>query len=129
MSLVQSLHALARSRRALVLTPLIIALSALLIWTLEHADIVAFAITLLAGVGLVSGTFWVTGGGQKVATFISRMSRPAGKLPSRAEAADCDQYRQAAGFASIAAAMSWLGRHHRRNAPVSISRSDNRANS
>jgi len=50
-----------RSRRAVVLTPLIIALNAVLIWTLAHTDIVAFATIFVAGVVCVSGAFWATG--------------------------------------------------------------------
>ena len=60
MRLWRSILELGRSRRAVVLTPLIIALSAVLLWTLEHTDIVAFATVLLAAVVLVSGTFWAT---------------------------------------------------------------------
>jgi hypothetical protein len=61
MSLWQSIRGLSRSRRALVLTPLIIVLNALLIWTLEQTDIVAFATIFVAALVLVSGTFWATG--------------------------------------------------------------------
>ena len=61
MSLWQSIRGLGRSRRALVLTPLIIVLNALLIWTLEHTDIVAFATIFVAALVLISGTFWATG--------------------------------------------------------------------
>jgi hypothetical protein len=61
MSLWQSIRGLGRSRRALVLTPLIIVLNALLIWTLEQTDIVAFATIFVAALVLVSGTFWATG--------------------------------------------------------------------
>ena len=61
MSLRQGIHGLVRSRRALILAPLIIVLNALLIWTLEHTDIVAFATIFVATLVLVSGTFWVTG--------------------------------------------------------------------
>jgi hypothetical protein len=61
MSLRQSIHGLVRSRRALILTPLIIVLNALLIWTLEHTDIVAVATIFVAALVLVFGTFWVTG--------------------------------------------------------------------
>ena len=57
----KALRGLGRSRRALVLTPLIIVLNALLIWTLEHTDIVAFATIFVAALVLVSGTFWATG--------------------------------------------------------------------
>jgi hypothetical protein len=60
MSLRQSIDGLVRSRRALILAPLIV-LNALLIWTLEHTDIVAFATIFVAALVLVSGTFWVTG--------------------------------------------------------------------
>jgi len=49
-----------RSRRVVVLTPLIIVANALLIWTLENTDIVAFATVFLAALVLVSGTFWMT---------------------------------------------------------------------
>jgi len=74
MSLWQSIGVLGRSRRALVLTPLIIVLNALLIWTLEHTDIVAFATIFVAALVFVSGTFWATGpatnrkGGQRSQT-------------------------------------------------------------
>jgi multisubunit Na+/H+ antiporter MnhG subunit len=61
MSFGQSIYGLGRSRRAVVLTPLITALSAVLIWTLAHTDIAAFAIVFVAGVILVFGTFWLTG--------------------------------------------------------------------
>ena len=61
MFLWQSIRGLGRSRRALVLTPLIIVLNALLIWTLEHTDIVAFATIFVAALVLISGTFWATG--------------------------------------------------------------------
>jgi hypothetical protein len=57
MSLWQSVG---RSRRVVVLTPLIIVANALLIWTLENTDIVAFATVFLAALVLVSGTFWMT---------------------------------------------------------------------
>jgi len=43
------------------LTPLIIALVAFLLWTLEHTDIVAFATISIAALVLISGTFWATG--------------------------------------------------------------------
>ena len=61
MRLWRSIHELGRSRRAVVLAPLIIALVAVLLWTLEHTDIVAFAIISIAALVLVSGTFWATG--------------------------------------------------------------------
>jgi len=61
MSLGQSIRGLGRSRRALVLTLLIIVLNALLIWTLAHTDIVAFATIFVAALVLISGTFWATG--------------------------------------------------------------------
>ena len=61
MSIWQSIGSSGRSRRALVLTLLIIVLNALLIWTLEHTDIVAFATIFVASLVLVSGTFWATG--------------------------------------------------------------------
>jgi uncharacterized membrane protein YfcA len=61
MSLRQGIHGLVRSRRALILAPIIIVMNALLIWTLEHTDIVAFATIFVAALVLVSGTFWVTG--------------------------------------------------------------------
>jgi hypothetical protein len=61
MRLWRSIHELGRSRRAVVLTPLIIALVAVLLWTLEHTDIVAFAAISIAALVLVSGTFWATG--------------------------------------------------------------------
>ena len=61
MRLWRSIHELGRSRRAVMLTPLIIALVAVLLWTLEHTDIVAFAIISIAALVLVSGTFWATG--------------------------------------------------------------------
>jgi multisubunit Na+/H+ antiporter MnhG subunit len=56
-----TIYELARSRRAVVLTPLVIVLNAVLIWTLAHTDIAAFATVFIAGVVLVFGTFWVTG--------------------------------------------------------------------
>ena len=49
MRLWRSIHELGRSRRAVVLTSLIICLVAVLLWTLEAALV------------LVSGTFWATG--------------------------------------------------------------------
>ena len=61
MRLSRSIHELGRSRRAVVLTPLIIALVAVLLWTLEHTDIVAFATISIAALVLVSGAFWATG--------------------------------------------------------------------
>jgi hypothetical protein len=61
MSLWQGIRGLGRSRRALILMPLIIALHAVLIWTLEHTDIVPFATVFLAALVLISGTFWATG--------------------------------------------------------------------
>jgi hypothetical protein len=61
MRLWQSIHELGRSRRAVVLTSLIICLVAVLLWTLEHTDIVAFATISIAALVLVSGTFWATG--------------------------------------------------------------------
>jgi multisubunit Na+/H+ antiporter MnhG subunit len=56
-----TIYELARSRRAVVLTPLVIVLNAVLIWTLAHTDIAAFATVFIAGVVLVFGTFWATG--------------------------------------------------------------------
>ena len=61
MRLWRSVDELGRSRRAVVLTPLIIALVAVLLWTLEHTDIVAFATISIAALVLVSGTLWATG--------------------------------------------------------------------
>ena len=61
MRLWRSVDELGRSRRAVVLTPLIIALVAVLLWILEHTDIVAFATISIAALVLVSGTFWATG--------------------------------------------------------------------
>ena len=61
MRLSRSIHELGRSRRGVVLTPLIIALVAVLLWTLEHTDIVGFATISIAALVLVSGTFWATG--------------------------------------------------------------------
>jgi hypothetical protein len=52
MSLRQGIHGLVGSRRALILAPLIIVLNALLIWTLEHTDIVAFATIFVAALVL-----------------------------------------------------------------------------
>lgn len=60
-SLRQNIQGLARFRRAVILTPLIIVLNGLLMWTLEHTDIVAFATTFVAALVLVSGTLWLTG--------------------------------------------------------------------
>ena len=54
MRLWRSIHELGRSRRAVALTPLIIALVAVLLWTLEHTDIVAFATISTAALVL----FW-----------------------------------------------------------------------
>jgi hypothetical protein len=53
MSFRQSIYALGRSRRAVVLTFLIAGLSAVSIWTLAHTDIAAFATVFGAGVVLV----------------------------------------------------------------------------
>ena len=61
MSLWQSIRGLGRSRRALVLTPLIIVFNALLIWTLAHTEIVAFVTIFVAALVLISGAFWATG--------------------------------------------------------------------
>ena len=61
MSSWRSIRSLGRSRRALVLTPLIIVFNALLIWTLAHTDIVAFATIFVAALVFISGTFWATG--------------------------------------------------------------------
>jgi len=61
MQLWRSSDELGRSRRGVVLTPLIIALVAVLLWTLEHTDIVAFATISIAALVLVSGTLWTTG--------------------------------------------------------------------
>jgi len=61
MRLWRSIPELGHSRRAVVLPPLIIALVAVLLWTLEHTDIVAFATISIAALVLVSGTFWATG--------------------------------------------------------------------
>jgi hypothetical protein len=55
MQLWRSIHELGRSRRAVVLTPLIIALVAVLLWTLEHTDIVAFATISIAALVLFLG--------------------------------------------------------------------------
>jgi hypothetical protein len=57
----QSIYGLGRSRRAVVLTLLISALGAALIWTLAHTDIAAFATIFVSGVVLVFGTIWATG--------------------------------------------------------------------
>ena len=57
----QNIQGLVRFRRAVILTPLIIVLNGLLIWTLEHTDIVAFVTTFVAALVLVSGAFWLTG--------------------------------------------------------------------
>jgi hypothetical protein len=54
MRLWRSIHELGRSRRAVVLV-------AVLLWTLEHTDIVAFATISIAALVLVSGAFWATG--------------------------------------------------------------------
>ena len=51
-------------RRTLLMTPIVFALGALLIWTLAHTDIVAFATVSLATLVLVSGTFWRLDPGQ-----------------------------------------------------------------
>ncbi len=61
MSLRQGIHGLVRSRRALILAPLIIVLNSLLVWILEHTDIVAFATIFVAALVIVSATFWATG--------------------------------------------------------------------
>jgi len=60
MRLWRSIDKLTRSRRAVVLTPLVIALFAGLFWTLEHTDIVAFATISIAALVLISGTFLAT---------------------------------------------------------------------
>jgi predicted MFS family arabinose efflux permease len=60
MSFRESIDALRRSRRAVVLTPLIVALSAVLMWTLAHTDIAAFATVFVVGVVFILGTFWAT---------------------------------------------------------------------
>jgi len=66
MRLWRSVDELGRSRRAVVLTPLIIALVAVLLWILEHTDIVAFATISIAALVLVSGTFWATGPSREI---------------------------------------------------------------
>jgi hypothetical protein len=96
MSIWQSIRGLGRSRRALVLTPLIIVLNALLIWTLEHTDIVAFATIFVAALVLVSGTFWATGptidreGGQRSQTH------PSGQVAFGEYSGERTDHRQAA---------------------------------
>ena len=96
MSLWQSVRGLGRSRRALVLTPLIIVLNALLIWTLEHTDIVAFATIFVAALVLVSGTFWAIGpatnrkGGQRSQTH------PIGQVGFGEYSGERTDHRQAA---------------------------------
>jgi predicted MFS family arabinose efflux permease len=85
MRLWRSIHELGRSRRAVVLTPLIIALVAVLLWTLEHTDIVAFATIFVAALVLVSGTFWVTGRatsreialGEQQSQIVNRLFHPS----------------------------------------------------
>ena len=42
------------------MTPLTIAFCAVLIWTLAHADIAAFATVFVAGIVVVFGMFWAT---------------------------------------------------------------------
>jgi predicted membrane-bound mannosyltransferase len=49
MSLWQNIIRLGAPRRAMMLGPLLIGVNALLIWTLEHTDIVAFAVVLVFG--------------------------------------------------------------------------------
>ena len=66
-----------RSRRAIVLTPLITGLSAVSIWTLAHTDIAAFATVFVAGVVLVFGTLWATG--PITSRQIANPSHPAGR--------------------------------------------------
>jgi hypothetical protein len=77
MSFRQSIYGLGRSRRAVMLTPLITGLSAFSIWTLVHTDIAAFATVFVAGVVLVFGTFWVTG--PITSRQIANPSHPAGR--------------------------------------------------
>jgi hypothetical protein len=85
MSLRQGIHGLVRSRRALILAPLIIVLNSLLVWTLEHTDIVAFATIFVAALVLVSGTFWVTGRatsreialGEQQSQIVNRLFHPS----------------------------------------------------
>jgi len=90
----QSIRGLGRSRRALVLTLLIIVLNALLIWTLEHTNIVAFATIFVAALVLVSGTFWATGsarkGGQRSQTH------PIGQVRFGEYSGERTDHRQAA---------------------------------
>ena len=85
MSLRQGIHGLVRSRRALILAPLIIVLKSLLVWILEHTDIVAFATIFVAALVLVSGTFWVTGRatgreialGEQQSQIVNRLFHPS----------------------------------------------------
>jgi uncharacterized membrane protein YfcA len=85
MSLRQGIHGLVRSRRALILAPVIIVLNSLLVWTLEHTDIVAFATIFVAALVLVSGTFWVTGRatsreialGEQQSQIVNRLFHPS----------------------------------------------------
>jgi hypothetical protein len=74
----QSNYGLGRSRRAVVLTPLITGLSTFSIWTLAHTDIAAFATVFVADVVLVFGTFWATG--PITSRQIANPSHPAGRI-------------------------------------------------
>jgi hypothetical protein len=78
MSFRQSIYGLGRSRRAVVLTPLISSLSAVSMWTLAHTDIAAFAAVFVAGLVLVFGTFWAVG--PITSRQIANPSHPAGRI-------------------------------------------------
>lgn len=78
MSLRQSIEGLGGFRRAVVMTPLTIAFCAVLIWTLAHADIAAFATVFVAGIVVVFGMFWATR--PITSRDISNPSHPPGRI-------------------------------------------------
>jgi hypothetical protein len=64
----QTGYSFGRLRRALMVMPLLIVLRTLLLWTLAHTYITAFATVLAAVVIPVGGTFWLTRSEQRSVT-------------------------------------------------------------
>lgn len=84
-------------RRAVIVTPVLVILGAVLIWTLAHTDIVAFATVFTATFVFVCGTFWLTRSGPNAASTGEQASDwgpiPPPQLNSQVNR---EQYREAA---------------------------------
>src|SRR5690242_3342493 len=93
----QSRYGLEHLRRAAIVTLVLMVLGTVLIWTLAHTDIVAFATVFTATFVFVCGTFWLTRSAPNTARTGEQASDGGPIRPTQLNSqVNREQYREAA---------------------------------